>query len=351
MNSSLTESLLAGIPMPLVLIGPDQRIKAVNSAAGEMFGATAKGRPYQAILRQPNLIQCIETGLSSPTTSTARYVDRTMTRETIYLVRAAPVQSTTGQGVIVSFHDTTESERVGEMRRDFVANVSHELKSPLTALLGFIETLRGAARDDPDARDRFLIIMQREAERMNRLVSDLLSLSRVESSERQVPTGRVDVRELANSVRTLLLPQAEAKGMTLEVAPEEAGRIAPLLVAGDRDQLQQVLVNLVENAIKYGRSGTSVKILLSGQERELAFRGPGVRIVVVDDGDGIDPIHIPRLTERFYRVDNHRSREMGGTGLGLAIAKHIVNRHRGRLQIESAPGKGARFTILLPGLT
>ncbi|MDH3264904.1 MAG: ATP-binding protein, partial [Paracoccaceae bacterium] len=224
------------------------------------------------------------------------------------------------------------------------ANVSHELKTPLTALLGFIETLRGSAREDAAARERFLEIMAREAERMNRLVSDLLSLNRVESEERVRPTGRVEMGALLGSVRSALRPLARERGVEIEIAGEAGG----IWVPGDGDQLTQVFTNLVENAVKYAASGKLVTLTVAREEREPALRGPAVRVAVIDRGEGFDPAHIPRLTERFYRIDSHRSREQGGTGLGLAIVKHIVNRHRGRLRIESAPGQGSRFTVTLP---
>ncbi|SDJ73434.1 ATP-binding protein [Aliiruegeria lutimaris] len=348
--SAFSEDILAAIPMPLLLVGPDERIRAMNPAAVRLFSGSATGRHVVTVLRQPALLQVVERALRSGETGDGRYVDKNLAREATYKVRAAPVQDSDGNCVLLSFEDITDLEQAGEMRRDFVANVSHELKTPLTALLGFIETLRGAARNDPEVRERFLSIMEREAQRMNRLVSDLLSLSRVESAERQQPTDPVNIKALVDSTILSLESVASAENVRLITQRLDNGT-EDLIVRGDRDQLQQVLTNLIENGIKYGRNGGTVQVLLSYSARELAFRGPGVQIKVVDDGAGFDPIHIPRLTERFYRVDNHRSREMGGTGLGLAIAKHIVNRHRGRFRIETEPGKGASFTVLLPALS
>lgn len=345
MRSDLSAPLLAAIPLPLVLIGPDERIEAINPAAIEIFGHNGEGRHYVTVLRQPGLLDCIAETLKTGATGRTRYLQKTMSREASYRVLVVPIANTVGQGVVVSFEDVSELEQVGQMRRDFVANVSHELKTPLTALLGFIETLRGAARDDAAARERFLGIMAREAERMNRLVADLLSLSRVESAERQRPTDRVAVVDLVEATLTALRPLAAAENVALETERSGEGACD---VPGDADQLQQVVTNLVENAIKYGASGGRVTVRVSRHERELAFRGPGIEIEVEDYGEGFDPFHIPRLTERFYRIDNHRSRAMGGTGLGLAIAKHIINRHRGRLKIESVPGQGTKFTVLLP---
>lgn len=344
MNSELVSTLLAGVPLPSLLIAQDERVMAMNAPARQMFGEGGVGRHYIAVLRQPSLLDCVEEALRLRQRHTIRYLTTDLSREATYQVSASPVGEGENSGVLVCFEDITEREQAGQIRRDFVANVSHELKTPLTALLGFIETLRGPARDDPTARERFLTIMEREAERMNRLVSDLLSLSRVESEERMRPSERVDVVALVQSSVMTLRPMAEEAGVTLEVTGHEQ----PVEVQGDSDQLVQVFTNLIENAIKYGASGGLVTVRITYSERELAFRGPGLRIDVQDRGEGFDPVHIPRLTERFYRVDSHRSREMGGTGLGLAIVKHIVNRHRGRFRIESQPGKGSTFSVMLP---
>ncbi len=217
---------------------------------------------------------------------------------------------------------------------------------PLTALLGFIETLKGAARDDPAARDRFLSIMAREAERMNRLVRDLLSLSRVEAEERVRPTARIDIVANIHAAVAALRQLSDSAGVTVAVE----GEPGPVIVAADADQMTQVFQNLIENGVKYGGAGKRVTVRIAREERDISLRGPAVRIDVIDEGEGIDPIHLPRLTERFYRVDSHRSREQGGTGLGLAIVKHIVNRHRGRFRIESEKGKGSTFSVILPAV-
>jgi len=216
------------------------------------------------------------------------------------------------------------------------------LRTPLTALLGFIETLRGPAKDDQAAQSRFLEIMEREANRMSRLIRDLLSLSRVESEARVRPTDTVDIANVLTSASTTLGPLATENDITIQITGAED----VVNVQGDGDQLLQIFTNLLENAIKYG--GTRVDVSLSVLERSSSLRAKAVRIEVRDDGDGIDPLQVPRLTERFYRVDSHRSREIGGTGLGLAIVKHIVNRHRGRLRIASEVGTGTAIVVLLP---
>ncbi len=338
-------SILDAIPVPLVLLGPDERVLHANAPAVSLFGRDLAGRHYVAALRAPPVLGCVEAVMAGRTDrATDRLLISDSRREATWRITAAAMFRGGRRGVMVTFEDTTALEEAGQIRRDFVANVSHELRTPLTALLGFIETLRGAARDDPAARDRFLGIMEREASRMNRLVRDLLSLSRVEAAERQRPTDPVDLAGVLNSVATSLRQVADEQSVELDVS----GTDAPCIVPGDADQLAQVFTNLMENAVKYSGAGSHVRVTLATLDHDAALRGRAVSVRVKDDGEGLDPIHIPRLTERFYRVDSHRSREKGGTGLGLAIVKHIVNRHRGNLRIESAPGQGAEFTVTLP---
>jgi two-component system, OmpR family, phosphate regulon sensor histidine kinase PhoR len=337
-------ALIAAFPLPTILIGPSERIEALNGPATALFGLDGTGRHYITVLRQPAVLDLVEQSLRDGAHREARYLGSETGRDTTWRVTATGVQMIAGRMTLVAFEDMTALEEAGQMRRDFVANVSHELRTPLTALLGFVETLRGAARDDPAARDRFLGIMEHEAGRMARLVDDLLSLSRVEAEERMRPMMPVDLRALVQQVAASFEPVAEAAGVAITV---DLGEDVPQ-VPGDSGQLRQVLNNLIENAIKYGAKGKTVDICLSGPAPERSLRADGIRLIVTDHGDGIAAHHIPRLTERFYRVDSHRSREVGGTGLGLAIVKHIVNRHRGRFRIESVVGKGSRFTVILP---
>lgn len=355
MPHALVQSLLDVLHIPLMLVGGDQKVVAANPAARALFGAVVPGRHFLTILRQPDVHDLLERVLHGGPDGEVTYRVPGQSRETIYLVRCAPViDAATGRLALVSFEDRSDLEQVGEIRRDFVANVSHELRTPLTALLGFIETLRGAARDDAAARARFLSVMQREAERMNRLVSDLMSLSRVEAEERVRPRGPVDVAAIVRSAIAALRPVAEAAGGRVVYSGPEG----PVMIQADADQLTQVFNNLIENALKYGAAtvpaggagpaGADVRVEVAMLDHDAALRGPAVRIAVIDRGEGIDHIHLPRLTERFYRVDAHRSREKGGTGLGLAIVKHIVIRHRGRLQIDSEKGKGSQFAVILP---
>ncbi len=347
MADALLDTILAAIPLPSLAIDGGERIIAANPAALTLIGHHARGMNYVAMLRQPMLLDVIEATLRDGQPREARYLGNDGAQDTTYTVscRAVPGARADGTGaVIATFEDITHVEQAGQMRRDFVANVSHELRTPLTALMGFIETLRGPAREDKAAAERFLDIMQVEAERMNRLVGDLMSLNRVESNERVRPTDTVVLNEVLESTLRTLKQLADDAGVTVERAFGDA----PVRLPGDADQLKQVFTNLIENAIKYGGAGGRVTVRLTEAHRDPALRAPGVRVQVVDYGPGIDPVHLPRLTERFYRGDDHRSRALGGTGLGLAIVKHIINRHRGRLRVESDLGQGATFTVILP---
>lgn len=338
----MTQALVDALPLPAILIGRDERIVAANDPALTMFGAGAIGRHYITVLRQPGLLDAIEASFRSSEIRTAQVLTTEARRDMTWHATVSPVLPDVG--LLLVLEDRTEMEEAGQMRRDFVANVSHELKTPLTAMLGFIETLLGAARYDPAAQGRFLKIMETEASRMNRLVNDLISLNRVESQERVRPSEQIDIAGLANSVVRGLSNLAEQSEVTLE----SEGTETPVDIPGDADQLQQVITNLAENAIKYSGAGSTVNLRLSIEERSPMIRGAAAVLTVEDSGEGFDPIHIPRLTERFYRIDSHRSREKGGTGLGLAIVKHIINRHRGRLRIESEIGKGSKFSVVLP---
>jgi two-component system phosphate regulon sensor histidine kinase PhoR len=239
--------------------------------------------------------------------------------------------------LLVTFNDLTPLRRADEMRADFVANASHELRTPLASLLGFVETLQGAAKDDAPAREKFLSIMRAQATRMARLIDDLLSLSRIELNAHLVPDTPVALGLIVRQVVDGLQMLARDRGVEIAVTvPSE-----PVVVLGDRDELVRALENLVENALKYGASGKRVEVTLVRADAE-------AQLTVRDHGPGIPPEHLPRLTERFYRVDVTDSRAQGGTGLGLALVKHILNRHGGRLTIESKPGEGASFRMRLP---
>ncbi|SLN40704.1 Alkaline phosphatase synthesis sensor protein PhoR [Aquimixticola soesokkakensis] len=338
------QSLVAAVPLPALAISIDERIAAANARAEELLENIGQGRPYITALRQPMLLDVIEAALRIGQAGEASFRKADGARDMSFRAHVTPLSLSDFKGVLVCFEDETPLQEAGQMRRDFVANVSHELRTPLTAMMGFIETLRGPARDDAGARDRFLGIMDREAHRMNRLVGDLLSLSRVESEERMRPTEAVDIAGSLRACISTLRPQAEARGVTIRMEGCDDSAVVP----GDSHQLVQVFTNLIENAIKYGRKDSEVSVCITNHVLEPTLRGAALRIDIADQGEGISPVHIPRLTERFYRVDSHRSREMGGTGLGLAIVKHIVSRHRGRLRIESHAGQGSCFSVILP---
>ncbi|MFV0408289.1 MAG: sensor histidine kinase [Paracoccus sp. (in: a-proteobacteria)] len=359
MELAAVQTLIAALPVPVLAVSPEARIVAANQAALALLGKGLIERHFVTVLRHPAIVQAVDAALAvgaqtGPGTADADLLGARHLVTISARGRDIPVQITVSAlkdarpedpaGAMVVIEDSSGVEEAEQLRRDFVANVSHELRTPLTALMGFIETLRGPARDDAPARDRFLSIMETEAGRMNRLVLDLLSLSQVESEERRRPSDQVDLAMLLRASAEALTPQALAQGVQITVEGAEA----PLHVTGSADQLTQVFHNLIENAVKYGGSGGEVQLRLMPLAYDPSLRGPAYAVSVSDKGDGIAEIHLPRLTERFYRVDNHRSRQKGGTGLGLAIVKHIVKRHRGRLKIGSTPGQGACFTVILP---
>ncbi|MDP5306012.1 sensor histidine kinase [Paracoccus spongiarum] len=354
---------LAGVPVPMLAVDQRARVIGANPAAAALFGTDLADRPFVTVIRHPAVVAALDWAIR-PDLHPAPLPDPTLPppAEGVALLRAqiladgrdiaaeitvAALPAALGRGATVAVLDISVAEEAEQMRRDFVANVSHELKTPLTAMMGFIETLRGPARDDVKARGRFLDIMEAEASRMNRLVSDLLSLSRVQSEERRRPSADVDLPLLLRGVLATLSPAISAAGVTVETGGLEGSQSLP----GDADQLVQVFQNLIENALKYGGGGGYLGVRLHRIAYEPMLRGPAWAVEIADRGEGIDEMHLPRLTERFYRVDTHRSRAQGGTGLGLAIVKHIVNRHRGRLKIDSQRGAGSRFTVILPKTT
>ena len=339
------EAILASLPDPLVMLDARRRIVRQNAAAEALFGATARGRDLTDVFREPTLLEAVDEILAGVSSRIVEFaipgpVQRSFSARAVRL----PDQAADGTVAILTLHDLTSVKRAEQLRADFVANASHELRTPLSSLLGFIETLRGPARDDEEARRRFLSIMHDQALRMTRLVEDLLSLSRIEMKEHSAPTSRVELAQLLPTVVSSVEPLAREKNITIQV---ELDGLRPVI--GDADDLAQVFQNLVENAVKYGRGGTAVRVVAGDQARaRLRIGGPAVAVSVVDRGEGIAREHLPRLTERFYRVDKARSRQLGGTGLGLAIVKHIVNRHRGAIEVDSVEGEGSTFTVMLP---
>ncbi len=347
------QAIFTALPDPLLMISAEGRIERANPAAEELFeggpgGTGLAGRDLTAVLRNPELLDAVDEVLDGAEGRVTEFaLSGAVARYFGGRVARLSGARRDGAAAIVTLHDLTALKRAEQMRADFVANASHELRTPLASLLGFIETLQGPARDDPEAREQFLAVMHEQAGRMAHLVEDLLSLSRIELQEHTPPRGTVDLATLVRTVANTLQPQAQAKNITFDFAVD---RLPSAL--GDSDEITQVLQNLIDNAVKYGRAGTPIRI--SGQEVEVdgpsgrRLGRPGVALSVTDRGEGIAREHLPRLTERFYRVDTARSRKLGGTGLGLAIVKHILNRHRGLLEIESTPGEGSSFTVVLP---
>ena len=327
---------------------------AANAAGEATFGAAALGRDFVWHVRHPDCLRLIDDVRTGAPRADGE-IDLTAPVSGTFLVTASQVSLDEPQSrhpsaprVVVSFADISPIRDVEQMRSDFVANVSHELRSPLTALAGFIETLRGPARNDSAATERFLGLMDNEAQRMKRLIADLLSLSKVENRVRIRPRSTVDLLAVVERVISTLSHQAEKDGVKLALSTARDAPPGLLSVIGDGDELIQVFQNLIENAIKYGGANKRVEISLTRLSSAGGMPSGAIKVSVRDNGPGIAKNHIARLTERFYRVDTGRSRDKGGTGLGLAIVKHIVQRHRGRLLIESTPGEGSTFAVLLP---
>jgi two-component system, OmpR family, phosphate regulon sensor histidine kinase PhoR len=340
----LIESLIDGLPQPAIALDRDGRVIAFNEPAATIAPALRRGEPALIALRMPELVNAVRRAGRRREPQRVEFFER-VPLDRWFEAFVQPVRLAGGEPsdiLLMTFNDLTPLRRVEEMRADFIANASHELRTPLAALLGFIETLQGRAKDDPVAREKFLAIMQQQATRMARLIDDLLSLSRIELNAHLQPSTPVELAPIVRQVLDGLQMLARDRGVEIKVSlPSE-----PLTVLGERDELIRALENLVENALKYGAAGKRIDIALTrGQTRAGQAEA---RLAVRDYGPGIAPEHLPRLTERFYRVDVSDSRQQGGTGLGLALVKHILNRHGGRLSIESTPGAGASFCMHLP---
>lgn len=333
--------LIDALPEAVIVIDPGDRVVAVNAAARDLFPALRPDDLLARSLRAPDVLDAVKRVRASGQRERVTWLERVPVERYFELIAAPMDEPKAEPTMILTLRDLSEARRVERMRVDFVANASHELRTPLASLLGFIETLQGPAREDDNAREKFLSIMREQAQRMARLVDDLLSLSRIEQNLHLRPQAPVDLVAIMRHIADTLAPMASDNDIILKLdVPEKA------IVTGDRDELLRVAENLVENAIKYGASdprsaSRQVEITLKSEMRQCVFS-------VRDHGPGIAPEHLPRLTERFYRVDAGQSRAKGGTGLGLAIVKHIVARHRGRLGIESKLGEGTTFTVNLP---
>ena len=312
-----------------------------NRLVAELFPRIRNGQPMSQVSRNPDLIAAVDRALEDEDRIDVELLERVPVerRVTATVSRLSRSLLPSSPQLLITFRDFTEQDRLVQMRADFIANASHELRTPLASLRAFVETLQGSARDDAVARERFLRLMAGQAERMTRLIDDLLSLSRVEMRVHLPPRGIVELNETAGYVCQSLEPMAENAKITVSLARDAS----PARIRGDRDEIVQVIQNLIQNALKYGREGGRIEVVV-GRSPARGHAGSKVWVSVSDNGPGIAPEHLPRLTERFYRVNVASSREKGGTGLGLAIVKHIVNRHRGELRIASKLGEGSTFT-------
>jgi two-component system phosphate regulon sensor histidine kinase PhoR len=345
-EAAAVSAVVAGMPDPAVLLDRAGRVIHLNAAAAQLAPALRKNDLAQFALRSPDIIAALREAIATAEPRRATYLEHVPVDRWIELIiTPVPVPTTFGGSdicMLMTFHDQTPLRRAEEMRADFVANASHELRTPLAALSGFIDTLQGPAKEDPKARERFLGIMHAQATRMARLIDDLLSLSRVELSAHVRPDTLVDLVPIIRQGADGLEPLAGERQVEVEIDLPDT----PAMIAGDREELLRLFENLIENALKYGASGGRVKV--STVQAAAPDGAPELRVVVRDFGPGIAPEHLPRLTERFYRVDVGDSRAQGGTGLGLSLVKHILSRHRGRLLIESVPNNGATFTACFP---
>ena len=352
-NGRLGALVVEHLPDPVVLLDKSSRILYANRAAHDLMGHIPAGRPVASALRAPAVLSAIQKVQEEGGTLSIDY-ELPVPVERHFRAMISEIGPETGgelaremngvpeASLLIMLHDLTDMRRVEQMRVDFVANASHELKTPLASLSGFIETIQGHAKDDPEAQARFLGIMSEQAARMQRLIEDLLSLSRIEMREHVPPAGEVDLAALTGDVTDGLGPLAATHGVEINVDVKEG--VEP--VRGEWDELHQVVQNLTENALKYGRAGKRIDITIAPAINQAGRKM--TELAIRDYGPGIPREHIPRLTERFYRVDVAKSRERGGTGLGLAIVKHIVNRHSGTLTIDSQVGEGSTFKVRLP---
>jgi two-component system phosphate regulon sensor histidine kinase PhoR len=342
--SGFGRALVDKLPTPLMLVTGTGRVAYANPAAHAVLPRLQLGAHFASLIRAPAFVEAVGATLADGAERAFQFSTH-QGRERCFEARVGRLPTGGDFGpearAIVQIEDRTQTRRAEALRSDFIANASHELRTPLSAIVGFIETLQNHARDDSEARERFLAIMAREAARMQRLVDDLMALSRIEMSEHVRPGELCSLNAIAVESATTLSPLAARNRVGLEVAlPPEGGE-----VLGDRDQLAQVFVNLIDNALKYAGPGAVVRVAAAPASKAHPNR---VGVSVCDTGPGIRREHIPRLTERFYRVSAGHSRSAGGTGLGLAIVKHVLNRHEGRLEIASTPGEGSVFTVWLP---
>ncbi len=344
MPSGFGRALIEKLPTPLLLVTHTGRVSYANPAAHDALPRIETGAHFAHLIRAPAFVEAVTATIADGEERRVRFTAHPG-RERFFEARVGVLPPDGAFGpealAIVQIEDQTESRRSEQLRSDFIANASHELRTPLASIIGYIETLQNHARNDPEARERFLGIMAREAGRMQRLVDDLMSLSRIEMTEHLRPVEEWSLNQIAADSAAALLPVADQQAASLEIDLAPGGG----RVLGDPDQLSQVFTNLIDNAMKYGGQGATVRVFTAPASKAHPNRHG---VTIQDSGPGIPREHIHRLTERFYRVSVTSSRTKGGTGLGLAIVKHILNRHEGRLEITSTLGKGSSFTVWLP---
>ena len=325
------------LPLPVMLVGPGKKIVAMNPLAKDVFGSGHEGKHLSRVIENPHLLKACKKTLKNGRDKQCE-VSRKIRRRRTFLAHLSPIdRGDDDRGVFIAFYETTVASEAERMRSAFVADVSHELRSPLTTLIAALETLKGRAGEDEKTRKRFVELMTHEAQRMHRIVDDLLTLSATESQEHIVPDDQVNIAEILRDITVVLAQKAQKKSMAIKL--EIDGEVP--LVRGNRDELYRVFNNLTDNALKYGPENSDVTIKVNVREMSL-------EVAITNWGEVIPEKHLGRLTERFYRVDKSRSREEGGTGLGLAIVKHIVNRHVGEMIISSSKVEGTCFAVSLP---
>ncbi len=339
-----TKAVLEALQEAAILVDSRRYIVFFNPVARDLFGNGFVGKDFVRLIRQPQCLSALSSVMEGADRAACSLdIEYPVRGSFNFAVSQIGLDNAGGPLILVSLKDMSDLKDAEQMRSDFVANVSHELRSPLTALSGFIETLRGSAKGDLDAHERFLGLMEHESQRMVRLISDLLSLAKVEASQRIRPKGHADIGAVLKRIENTLSATAKKENKTVRLVLNDTAAIP-----GSEDELTQVFQNLIENALKYGNPQSTVTVEVGRAQNIAGIAGEAVSVAVSDESEGIAPEHLPRLTERFYRVDTHRSRDKGGTGLGLAIVKHIVSRHRGRLRISSEAGIGSTFTVYLP---
>jgi two-component system, OmpR family, phosphate regulon sensor histidine kinase PhoR len=331
-NNTEVIDLIQHLPQAVVVMGRSGNITSFSPAAATLFPALKLDSPLSFVIRDPELLDMVRLTADDGQARKLEIFERIPVQRffSVDVVKADLI------GILIAFEDLSASRKLEQMRVDFIANASHELRTPLASLLGFIETLKGPAKKDPAAQTKFLEIMEAQAKRMARLIDDLLSLSRIELHAHILPNQIVPLLGVIQQIRDALAPVAAEKSTVINIHSD----VPDMTIRGDRDELLRLFENLIENAIKYGTTGKPIDITMHRV-------GDKVEVIVRDYGAGIAPEDIPRLTERFYRVNPAKSREVGGTGLGLAIVKHIVARHRGKLDISSVLGEGSSFRITL----